>query len=87
MLGEERLAQRLIAVSNLGLLDLKDGEYKSPPLGWAIHGRQNNPKGNNGKQCEVAALLVKAGAWVDPGWLQSGGVRSDPAMVAALTGQ
>ena len=89
LLGEERLAARLIAASasDLGLLNLADGEYKSPPLGWAIHGRQNPPKGNQGKQCEVAALLVQAGAAVDPTWLESEGVRTDPPMLAALTSE
>jgi hypothetical protein len=87
LLGEQRLAASLIAVSNPGLLNLKDAEYNSPPLGWAIHGRQNAPKGTQGKQCEVAALLVQAGASVDPEWLESEGVRSDPLMLAALTSQ
>jgi hypothetical protein len=87
LLGEERLAGSLIAASasELGLLNLPDSKYKSRPLGWAIHGRQNPPKGDEGKQCEVAALLVKAGAVVDAGWLESEKVRSDPSMLAALT--
>jgi hypothetical protein len=85
LLGEERLAARLIAISHLPHLDLKDGEYHSPPLGWAVHGRQNPPKGTRGKQCEVAALLVQARASVDPEWLESEGVRADPPMLAALT--
>jgi hypothetical protein len=85
MLGEERLASRLIAVSSLDLLNLADGEYKSPPLGWAIHGRQNPPEGTAGKQCEVAALLVNGGAWVEPERLLSEGVRSDPSLLTALT--
>jgi uncharacterized protein len=83
-LGEERLAASLIAVSNPDLLNLEDGEYKSPPLGWATHGRQNPPKGTQGKQCEVAALLVKAGARVEPERLELEAVRSDPSMLAAL---
>jgi hypothetical protein len=32
-------------------------------------------------------MLVEAGAAIDPGWLQSEGVRSDPSMLAALTSQ
>jgi hypothetical protein len=35
MLGEDRLANRLIEKSEL---NLKDNKYNSPPLGWAIHG-------------------------------------------------
>lgn len=81
LLGEDRLAAGLIEGSNL---DLKDEKYDSPPLGWAIHGRQNPPKGNQGRQCEVASLLVAAGARVDPGWLESEQIRADLPMLAAL---
>ena len=84
MLGEDRLAAGLIEGSDL---DLKDQEYNSPPLGWAIHGRQNAPKGNQGRQCEVAALLVAAGARVEPAWLESEQIRADPQLLAALTKQ
>ncbi len=82
LLGEERLAQRLIPISDI---DLKDAKYLSPPLGWAIHGCYNTPDGNQGRQREVASLLVAAGATVEPGWLQSDDVRNDPAMLAALS--
>jgi ankyrin repeat protein len=82
LLGEDRLAAGLIEGSDL---DLKDEEYSSPPLGWAIHGRQNPPKGNQGGQCEVAALLVAAGARVEPAWLESEQIRADPPLLAALT--
>jgi hypothetical protein len=81
MLGEDRLAGRLIAGSDL---DLKDEKYNSSPLGWAVHGRYNPPAGNQGRQCEVAALLVSAGAKVEPGWLESEQVRADRTMLAAL---
>jgi hypothetical protein len=82
MLGEEKLAQALIPISDI---DLKDAQYLSPPLGWAIHGCYNAPNGNQGRQREVAALLVSAGATVEPNWLQSDNVRNDPAMLAVLT--
>jgi hypothetical protein len=81
LLGEDRLAARLIEGSDL---DLNDEKYNSPPLGWAIHGRQNSPAGNLGRQCEVAALLVLAGAKVDSRWLESDEIRVDPALLAAL---
>ena len=84
LLGEDRLAAGLIEGSDL---DLKDEKYSSPPLGWAIHGRQNPPAGNHGRQCEVAALLVAAGARVDPLWLESEQLRADSAMLAALKKQ
>src|SRR5713101_2721323 len=81
LLGEDRLAARLIKGSDL---NLKDEKYKSPPLGWAIHGWHNPPAGNHGRQRQVVALLVAAGASVLPEWLESQNVRADPAMLAAL---
>jgi hypothetical protein len=77
----DRLAGRLIEGSDL---NLKDDKYQSPPLGWAIHGWCDPPAGNHGRQREVVALLVAAGAKVEPEWLDSEKVRGDPAMLAAL---
>ncbi len=82
-LGEDRLVGRLIEGSDV---NLKDEKYHSSPLGWAVHGRYNTPAGNQGKQCDVAALLVSAGARVESEWLESGQVRGDAAMLAALRG-
>jgi uncharacterized protein len=81
LLGEYRLAGRLIEGSDL---NLKDEKYNSPPLGWAIHGCYNPPAGNQGRQREVAALLVAAGARVESEWLESEQVRADSAMLAVL---
>jgi hypothetical protein len=81
MLGEDRLVGRLIECSDL---NLKDEKYNSPPLGWAIYGCFNPPKGDQGRQRQVAALLVAAGARVEPEWLESVQVLADPAMLAAL---
>jgi hypothetical protein len=81
LLGEDRMGARLIEGSDL---DLKDEKYNSPPLEWAIHGRRNPPAGNQGRQCEVAARLVLAGATVDPRWLESEEILADPAMLAPL---
>ena len=81
MLGEDRLVGRLIECSDL---NLRDNEYNSPPLGWAIHGCFNPPKGDKGRQREVATLLVAAGARVEPEWLESEQVRGDRGMLAAL---
>jgi uncharacterized protein len=80
-LGEYRLAERLIESSDV---NLEDDKYHSSPLGWAVHGRYNPPTGNQGKQCEVATLLVSAGATVEPAWLESKEVRADAPMLAAL---
>jgi ankyrin repeat protein len=81
LLGEYRLAARLIGGCHL---DVKDEKYNSTPLGWAVYGRYNPPAGNQGQQCEVAALLVSAGAKVEHEWLESEQVRADAAMFAAL---
>jgi hypothetical protein len=81
LLGEDRLAKRLIPSADLSL---KDEKYQSTPLGWAIHGWSDPPAGNHGRQPEVVVLLVAAGAKVEPEWLESEDVRSNPAMQAAL---
>ena len=81
LLGEDRLAKMLIPGSDL---NLKDEKYHSPPLGWAIHGCYNSPAGNQGRQREVAAFLVTAGATVESEWLESEQVRADAAMLGAL---
>jgi hypothetical protein len=81
LLGEDRLAKRLIEGADV---NLKDEKYNSPPLGWAIHGWCEPSGGNHGRQIEVVALLVAAGAEIQPEWLESEKVRADPAMVSAL---
>lgn len=81
MLGEDRLVAELIRRSNV---NLRDEKYNSPPLGWAIHGWCDPPAGNHGRQREVVALLVAAGASVEPEWLERERVRVDPQMLAAL---
>jgi hypothetical protein len=84
MLGEDRLTARLIESLHVDLLNLKDEKYKSPPLGWAVHGWSHPPAGDHGRQREVVVLLVAAGAMVEPGLVESDGVRNNPAILAAL---
>ena len=82
MLGEDRLAARLIPGSDL---DLEDEKYHSPPLGWAVHGWCNPPAGNHGRQREAVVLLVgRLAATVETELLESEKVRADPAMLASL---
>src|SRR5579872_840730 len=50
LLGEDRLAARLIERLETDLLNLKDAKYQSPPLGWAVHGWCSSPAGNHGRQ-------------------------------------
>lgn len=82
LLGEDRLAAKLIPVSDV---NLKDAKYKSTVLGWAIHGWSDPPDGNHGRQREIAKLLVAAGATVEQVWLELEAVRKDPDMLAALS--
>jgi hypothetical protein len=82
LLGENRLAARLISDTDV---NLRDAKYNSTPLGWAVHGWCNPPAGNQGHQRHVAELLVYGGATVEAQWLEAHKVRADPSMVAALT--
>ena len=82
LLGEGQLAGRLIPGTDL---NLKDGKYKSTPLGWAVHGWCNPPAGNHGRQREVVTLLVAAGAKVEPDLLQSEMVRTNPEILEILS--
>src|SRR5215510_5782870 len=82
LLGEDRLAARLIAGMDV---NLRDAKYNSTPLGWAVHGWCNPPAGNQGHQREVVELLVDAGATVEAQWLEAQQVGADLSMIAALT--
>lgn len=79
--GEDRLVAQLIPGSDI---NLKDEKYNSPPLGWAIYGCYSPPSEKYRRHREVASLLVRAGATIEPEWLQSEQVRADAAMLAAL---
>ena len=81
LLGEDRLVAELIRGSDV---NLRDEKYKSPPLGWAIHGWCDPPAGNHGRHGQVVALLVAAGATVERKWLELEKVRGDPEFLAAL---
>ena len=83
IIGVDRLVERLI--EHGAPVDLKDGKYKSTPLGWALHGWRNPPAGaRSGRHYEVVACLVRAGASVDPEWLADEKIRSDSRMLASL---
>ena len=81
LLGEDRLAERLIEHVDP---NLKDEKYNSSSLGWAVHGWCDPPAGNHGRQLEVVRLLVAAGATVEPEWMESEKIVSSPVMLAAL---
>lgn len=87
-LGASRLVDRLVQAGSP--LDMRDRQYNSTPLGWAIHGwRSPVPPpwvkaGIVPRHVEVVARLAGAGATVDPSWLEAGDVRADGRMLAAL---
>lgn len=81
LLGEDRLARRLIESVDP---NLKDKKYKSSSLGWSVHGWCDPPAGNHGRQLEVVRLLVAAGATVEPEWMETEKIASSPAMLATL---
>lgn len=82
VMGMPDLTGRLIAAG--GDVVLRDAEFDSTPLGWAMEGWASPPKGSRGEQIACAALLVAAGAVVEPQWARSERVRADAAMARAL---
>jgi ankyrin repeat protein len=73
-------------VSRGAPVDAKDQAFDGTPLGWALYGWRNPAwKSTPERYREVAAVLVSAGARVEPEWLDSEAVRKDAAMLAALT--
>jgi hypothetical protein len=84
-LGLARLVARLLEVS--AGVNLKDARYHSTPVGWALHGCYHSSPAPQGRHHDVVAALVRAGARLEPAWLEDEQVRSDPRMMAALRGQ
>lgn len=83
-LGEARLAAGLIPCSDLSF---KDEKFGGTPLDWTLHGWRKAPPGSVGQHRAVVALLVAAGAKVQPEMLAFEGVQADSGMLAALTGR
>jgi ankyrin repeat protein len=78
-------------------VDAKDESYGGTPLGWALYawGNATERGAERGRYYEVVALLVRAGAELDPQWYEDDEdrrraakkVRSDPRMLAELRGK
>jgi ankyrin repeat protein len=67
-------------------VDVKDQRFGATPLGWALHGwSENTMAASSDAYYDVVALLVAAGALVEPAWL-SVHARAYPRMVGALSG-
>jgi ankyrin repeat protein len=67
-------------------IDTIDKTWGTPPLVWALTGWSKESPAEAGRYHEVVSQLVAAGAKVTPDLLASDKVRTDPAMIAALTG-
>jgi ankyrin repeat protein len=66
---------------------VRDQTYGATPLGWALYAWGSEPQATPGARYHhVVALLVTAGAEVEPRWLADDKIREDPGMHAALTG-
>ncbi len=76
-------------------IGVKDESYEGTPLGWALYGWGAPERTPRGSYYQVVALLVRAGAKLDPEWYQddedrrhaADRIRSDPRMLAALRGE
>ncbi len=69
-------------------VDVKDQRFGGTPLGWALHGwnEKKRDAASNDAYYDVVALLVAAGAPVEPAWLSDENARADARMFAALGG-
>jgi ankyrin repeat protein len=74
-------------------VDIRDDSYDGTALGWALYGWGAGPHpAGRGSYHEAVALLVRAGAKLDPEWYEDDEdrrhardkVQSDPRMAAAL---
>jgi ankyrin repeat protein len=73
-------------------VDLKDQTHGGTPLGWALYGWCNPPpEAKRACYYEAVALLVAAGATVEPEWLADRSLneklRADSRMLAAFRGE
>lgn len=68
-------------------VDAKDKTHGATPLSWTLHAWRNwRRKEAPWRHYRIAALLVAAGAIVEPEWLTGADIRADPDMLAALNG-
>lgn len=83
--GAEGVVRRLVEQG--APVDVRDGRWSATPLGWALHGwNEPPPPANQARHAAVVAYLVRVGAVVEPGWLESARERGRPEVLAALSG-
>ncbi|HWY47699.1 MAG TPA: ankyrin repeat domain-containing protein [Bryobacteraceae bacterium] len=76
-------------------IEVKEERFGGTPLDWALHGWGEPERAQREPHYEIVALLARAGAKLDPGWLQNvenlypiaEKIRSEPRMLAALRGE
>jgi ankyrin repeat protein len=68
-------------------VNVKDETWGTPPLVWALHAWSEDRAAPPERYTQVVAMLVAAGAVVDPELLGSEKVRADPKMLSALSGR
>lgn len=69
-------------------LDVTDETFEAPPMLWALYGWQNpSPQSSAERYYETVAVLVDAGARVDPEWIDDPRIQADARMHDALTGR
>ena len=71
-------------------LDVRDASFNGTPLGWALYAwweRRTQGGASLEPYYEIVALLVAAGAPVEPRWLGDEDMQADPRMFAALRGK
>jgi len=71
-------------------LDVRDASFNGTPLDWALHGwweRRNQDAALQEPYYEIVALLVAAGAPVEPEMLSNENAQANPRMFAALSGK
>jgi hypothetical protein len=67
-------------------VDVKDESFDGTPLDWALHG-DGLRRPRRTLYYEVVGLLLAAGATVQLEWLSDENARTNPRMLAALTGK
>jgi len=76
-------------------IDTKDQRHQSTPLEWTLFAWSNSGQSKRFDYYKVVAMLVRAGAMLDPKWYENVSnrqsaakkIQSDPHMLAALRGQ
>lgn len=70
-------------------VDVDDESHQSTPLEWALFAWSSSPKEKHPDYYQVVAMLIRAGAILDPKWNKniSKKIQSDAHMLAALRGQ